>query len=284
MKVINQKLIKDRCGTVSFKRGETYYRSNKVKVDESTSQYCEATVVGEEDFHVTILVDAMGEIEARCSCPKLASFDRDCQHIAAVLLLIQNQQKSGKSTEENVTEDFFTLFQEESFRSTGKLRHFENRQILQSEFLIKLIPSKTGEEMIGIEFTIDSKKVHPIRSFLKNINEGKPFYLSDSIIFNQEFHCFENETDAVIQHLVKVSRDSSKEKNSSECLLIPPSSWEQIVPLLMRTDNVKVQQDDRIFGGIREQELPLPLQFRFGQDEHGGYRLYISGLGNIAVT
>ncbi len=283
MKVINQKLIKDRCGTVSFKRGETYYRSNKVKVDESTSQYCEATVVGEEDFHVTILVDAMGEIEARCSCPKLASFDRDCQHIAAVLLLIQNQQKSGKSTEENVTEDFFTLFQEESFRSTGKLRHFENRQILQSEFLIKLIPSKTGEEMIGIEFTIDSKKVHPIRSFLKNINEGKPFYLSDSIIFNQEFHCFENETDAVIQHLVKVSRDSSKEKNSSECLLIPPSSWEQIVPLLMRTDNVKVQQDDRIFEGIREKELPLPLQFRFGQDEHGGYRLHISGLGNIAV-
>ena len=283
MKPIHQKFIKDRCGTVSFKRGEAYYRSNKVKIDECTSHSYDATVVGEVDFLVNITQDDNGQINARCSCPKLASFDKDCQHIAAVLLAIQNQQRSLKSYEAGVTEEFFTLFQEEAFRSTGKLRHFENRQILQSEFLIKPVSIKAGKEMIGLEIAIQDKKVHRVRSFLESINEGKPFQLSGSFIFNSEFHCFENETDSVIQHLLKVSMDSAEKQSDGECLLIPPSSWEKLFPLLLRAQNVKVQQNSSIYGGIRQLELPLPLQFQFGQTDQEGYRLYISGLRDMIV-
>jgi SNF2 family DNA or RNA helicase len=282
LKAIHQKLIKDRCGTVSFKRGEAYYRSNKVKLDVYTRHYCRAMVVGEEVFHITIQEDAKGEIEARCSCPKLASFDKDCQHIAAVLLALQNEQRNMKSYEEGVTEDFFTLFQEESFRSPAKLRHFENRQILQNEFLIKPVSTKNGGEMLGIEFTIKGNKVNPFRSFLENMNEGKPFLLSNSFIFNPEFHCFENDTAAVIQHLIKVSKDSIKEKNDGECLLIPPSSWEKLISLLIRSKNMKVQQN-HLVSEVRQRELPLPLYFQFRHAEEGGYRLYISGLKDMAV-
>ncbi|KPL58882.1 helicase SNF [Rossellomorea vietnamensis] len=282
LKAINQKLIKERCGTVSFKRGEAYYRSNKVRLEKYTRHFCRGTVMGEEEFHITIQEDAKGEIEASCSCPKLASFDKDCQHIAAVLLKMEKEARKMKRNEEDVTEEFFTLFQEESFRSPAKLRHFENRQIVPCEFQIKPLSTHDGGHKIGIECTIEGKKVNPIRHFLENINEWKPFQVSDSFIFNPEFHCFENDTAAVIQYLVKASMGSVMKKND-DYLLIPPSSWENLIPLLIRAKDVKVQHNARVWGGFRQGRLPLPLQFHFKQDDAGGYRLYISGLDDMTI-
>jgi len=287
LKVIHQKLIKERCGTVSFKRGEVYYRSNKVKMDEFYSNYCEATVMGEEDFYVTVTGEANGELHANCSCPKLASFDKDCQHIAAVLIAIHYEQRNENSQGREVTEEFFTLFQDESIRSTGHQRHFENRQVLPCEILIKPVPVKTGGALIGIELTIHSIKVQQVREFLQSIKEGVPFQLSDSFIFNQQLHCFEIDTDTVIQKLIKVAQEekiySSTEVNNNEQLLIQPSSWEGLLPLLIKAPRVKVEQSQHTVEGIKLLKTPLPLKFHFGQNEDGSYRLHITGLNNMVV-
>ncbi|MCA1058919.1 DEAD/DEAH box helicase [Rossellomorea aquimaris] len=281
MKIIHEKLIKDRCGTVSYKRGEAYYQSNKVKIEVSTGDHYEATVIGEEEFHVSVHENGVGGIEAHCTCPKLASFNKDCQHIAAVLFAVKHHQRYMVNSEGSVSEDFFTLFQEDSFRKTGKLRHFENRQTLKSEFLIKPISHKNGEEEIVIELTIQDIKVHGLRSFLASLNEGKPIHLSDSFIFNQEFHCFENETDAVLQQLVAFSKGFSKEH--SDYMTIPPSSWKQLLPVLMKNNLVKIQQNNQLYKGMKETELPLPLTFQFEQDIHGHFSLDVSGLRNMTV-
>jgi ERCC4-related helicase len=287
LKVIHQKLIKERCGTVSFKRGEVYYRSNKVKMDELYSNYCEATVMGEEDFYVTVTGEANGELHAKCSCPKLASFDKDCQHIAAVLIAIHYEQRNENSQGREVTEEFFTLFQDESIRSTGHQRHFENRHVLPCEILIKPVPVKTGGALIGIELTIHSIKVQQVREFLQSIKEGVPFQLSDSFIFNQQLHCFEIDTDTVIQKLIKVAQEekiySSTEENNIEQLLIQPSSWEGLLPLLIKAPRVKVEQSQHTVEGIKLLKTPLPLKFHFGHNEGGSYRLHITGLNNMVV-
>ena len=47
-------MIKDMCGAVSFKRGDAFYRANKVTFKTYSPDGCEATVTGTEDFHVTI--------------------------------------------------------------------------------------------------------------------------------------------------------------------------------------------------------------------------------------
>ena len=96
---LNQKIIKEMCGTVSFKRGEAYCRSNKVSFSREDDDVCEATVTGSEDFYVTIKKGERGRIEAHCSCPKLASFQKDCQHIAAVLLALYEKQKNNRSSQ-----------------------------------------------------------------------------------------------------------------------------------------------------------------------------------------
>ena len=85
------------CGTVSFKRGDAFYRANKVTFEKYSPDGCEATVTGTEDFHVTIQKDENGGLHTKCSCPTLDSFQKDCQHIAAVLLSIYEHQRQGTS-------------------------------------------------------------------------------------------------------------------------------------------------------------------------------------------
>jgi Bacterial SNF2 helicase associated/SNF2-related domain/Helicase conserved C-terminal domain/SWIM zinc finger len=256
-------------------------------MDEFYSNYCEATVMGEEDFYVTVTGEANGELHAKCSCPKLASFDKDCQHIAAVLIAIHYEQRNENSQGREVTEEFFTLFQDESIRSTGHQRHFENRHVLPCEILIKPVPVKTGGALIGIELTIHSIKVQQVREFLQSIKEGVPFQLSDSFIFNQQLHCFEIDTDTVIQKLIKVAQEekiySSTEENNIEQLLIQPSSWEGLLPLLIKAPRVKVEQSQHTVEGIKLLKTPLPLKFHFGHNEGGSYRLHITGLNNMVV-
>ena len=71
---LNQKIIKDMCGAVSFKRGEAFYRANKVTFESYHPDGCEATVKGMEDFHVTIEVDAVGGFRRNAAVLRLLPF------------------------------------------------------------------------------------------------------------------------------------------------------------------------------------------------------------------
>ena len=140
---LNQKIIKEMCGTVSFKRGEAYCRSNKVSFARDDDDVCEATVTGSEDFYVTIKKAERGRIEAHCSCPKLASFQKDCQHIAAVLLALYEKQKNNRSSQnldskisinQELSEGLLTLFKPSPKPSSGSQSHFEKRKVLRNRF------------------------------------------------------------------------------------------------------------------------------------------------------
>ena len=76
-----------------------------------------------------------------------------------------------------------------------------------------------------------------IRDFLEHVKDGSPSLLSTSFTYDPNLHCFQKETDAVIQQLIQVIHDEkvyvdalpdkSDYVNNHHTLLIPPSSWEQ---------------------------------------------------------
>ena len=182
---VNQKIIKEMCGTVSFKRGDSFYRANKVIFEKYGPDRCEATVTGMEDFHVTIEKDENGGLQTKCSCPTLASFQKDCQHIAAVLLSIYEHQRQGTipiipserpsdtSTNQALAEDVMTLFNDRSKPLSGHQLHFEKRKVLDVEFTCKPVRIGKGRYMFGIEVKIGPTNVQNIRDFLKQVKECK---------------------------------------------------------------------------------------------------------------
>ena len=66
-------------------------------------------------------------------------------------------------------------------------------------------------------------------------------------------------------------------------LLIPPSSWERLIPLLTRAPLVKLAYDGNTFDGLCLSDEPLPLQFDLLEREGKGYHLKIKGLNHMIV-
>ncbi|MTT32370.1 helicase SNF [Terrilactibacillus sp. BCM23-1] len=289
---LNQKVIEDRCGKVSLKRGDSFYRANKVTCETYTPDRCEAIVVGKEHFHVVVETDGHGGLHTTCSCPKLASVKKDCQHIAAVLLWISGQQKNGEHSleEPNLAEGVMRIFTHRPIRSSGHQLHFENRDVLPLTFSCKPVVFNK-KYMLSIKMKICKTNVHNIREFLNQVKDGKPSCLSDSFMYDPERHCFQKETDAVIHQLIQVIEDeriyldglSESFDLGHDFLLIPPSSWEQLKSLLTKTPDVNLVHNGKTYQGLHLSNAKLPLQFNLSKTKGKGYQLDINGLDEILM-
>jgi SNF2 family DNA or RNA helicase len=304
--ILTEKMIKDMCGTVSFKRGDSFYRANKVIVESYCPDNCKATVIGTEDFHVTIEWNESGDIRSKCSCPKLASFQKDCQHIAAVLVAVYEHQRKASSrlspasesqfdsiTNQGVTEGFLTLFNDHPVRVSGQLNHFDRRETVAVEVTCKPVTIGAGSHMFGIEVQLGPTKVKNIRAFLEQVKDGVPCQLSASFTYDTSMYCFEKETNEVVQELIQVIQDEkvylgalpnqSDYVYDPQRLLIPPSAWERLFPILMRAPLVKLEYEGNTYQGLHLLNEPLPLNFDFVEGAGEGFCLKINGLNRMVV-
>jgi superfamily II DNA or RNA helicase len=293
---LNKKLIEEMCGTVSFKRGDSFHRANKVIFNNISLDHCSATVTGKENFHVTIEKAENGSLNKNCSCPKLASFDKDCQHIAAVLLAIYAKQRQATTSSSNIssnplTTGLLSLFADQQVRSSGHQLHFEKRQVLDTEFTCK--PVTFGKrELLGVEITICGVKIEDIRFFLEQVKVGQSCLLSHSFTYDPNLHCFPKDTNAVLLELIQVIADEKvfieeladrkKDLSKPQLLLIPSSSWERLLPLLKQTPLVKLAYDGERHN-LHFSENELSLQFDFGKADGRGYELKVEGLKEMIV-
>ena len=147
--------------------------------------------------------------------------------------------------------------------------------------------------MFGIEMKIGSILVENIRAFLEHVREGHPSVLSASFTYDPSFHCFQKETDAVIQQLIQVVQDEKIYMEAlpdnldyvghHHLLLIPPSSWDRLLPIIEKAPLKKLEYDGNIYDGLFLTKDPLSLQFDFAKDEGKGYQLKIEGLNRMIV-
>ncbi|CAM5223146.1 SNF2 family DNA or RNA helicase OS=Ureibacillus acetophenoni OX=614649 GN=SAMN05877842_11354 PE=4 SV=1 [Ureibacillus acetophenoni] len=296
---INQKMIKEMCGTVSFKKGESYYRAHKVKIQDYSADFCTAIVVGADDFQVTIK-NASGNIQASCSCPSLDNFSKSCQHVAAVLIAILETKRQGinqvkviekESQDQPRSHNIMTLFQNQPIRKSRHQLHFENRQVLEVKFILKPFSIGDGQYLFGVEIWSGKIKIPDIRSFLQNVKLGKPYTLAPTLIFNSSEHCFTNEDDAVIHQLIRVARDERTLLNAipnetsiigDEVLLIPPSAWGGLIPLLEQIPTVWIQQYGQATRPLYFIDGAPPLQF-FVDSIDDEYQMAIKGFERMLL-
>ncbi|MED2971766.1 SNF2 helicase associated domain-containing protein [Fictibacillus sp. B-59209] len=301
---LNHSIIKEKCGTVSFKKGDSFYRADKVYFESYSMDACKAAVTGTQDFHVTIEREMNGGFRSECSCPTLASFQKDCQHVAAVLLAIYHHQQQGtvplisgrhlsvSLENQELTEDFLTLFNDQHKRSSRHQLHFEKRQVLDVEFTCKPVEVSKGQTVLGLEVKIGPVKVQHIRDFLQRVKEGSISPLSLSFTFDPSLHCFQMENDAVLQQLIKAMHDEQiyidelldrpNEVTHNNTLFITPSSWDMLLPLLEKAPIVKLEYGNT-YRRFRTSKEPLSLQFDFGESQGENYHLKIEGLSQMVV-
>lgn len=296
---LNQKIIKDRCGAVSFKRGDAFYRNGKVVFETIQEDFLDATVIGTEEFHVHIKNEG-GKIIATCSCPSLSSFQKECQHVAAVLIALQHHQEekvgdlvSTKELNREMSDDLLNLFKAPLLTpKSGQQLHFENRILLQPTFHCKVVQDEQGNSLFGIELEIGSKKISDIRDFLTGVKEGISFFISNTITYDPNNFCFDKDSDAIIQQLILVMEDEKMYKGSinkrhsqadKDILPIPASFWKRLEPLLVRAPQASLHYAGESYPVFQVTDEILPLQFVFTRSEDSGYQLVMEGLQGIKI-
>ncbi len=273
---VDKKLIQERCGSVSLKSGEAFRRADKVKIEEWTSDRCVAVVTASEDFRVVVTADGTGDFHTSCTCPKLASVKIECQHIAAVLLTIDENHMS----QHDLSEKVFRLFQADKKPTSGSQLHFEKREVVDAAFAMKPV-LKDKENFLGISLLLNLSVVQDPRKLLHAIKNGK-----QSDLFDPEVHCFKKEADVVIQHLIDILDDEKTFLEEMEILpqelILPPSSFRKIAPLLQQVD-VKMYLNKKVYDGLKLKKEPLSLHFSFTEENANGVMLKVDGLKSLLV-
>jgi superfamily II DNA or RNA helicase len=324
--LLTEKIIKQLCGEIAYKKGDAYYRAQKVSVENynANSPIIKASVKGDSIFHVTIQNDRNGNVHAECTCPSLASFNKYCQHIAAVLRFIQNLQQLESSPnrsysnqqkdkllienrsinttspsemlveEYQLSNELLSLFGNKTELPSGNQLHFETRQILNVEFTCRPITLENGMCLFGVQTMVGRAKlniVHKLRDFLDKIEQREHYVISSDFTYKPEIHSFQMKTDAVIRQLINIHQDEKVYLDSSNLpsflndsmILVPPTSWEVLFPLLSNAPFVKLEHDGCTYNGIRLSNDKIPLHFEFTEGENEGSRLIVKGLNQIKV-
>ncbi|MEK5482628.1 MULTISPECIES: DEAD/DEAH box helicase [unclassified Viridibacillus] len=280
---MNEKKIKFLCGEVAFKKGKSYYQAGKVNLHtfQQDDSIIEASVKAGADFDVTVNVDADGEIVAQCSCPPVGFVKTYCQHIAAVLLAIEEKQQ----IENALTTRMLGLFENKLKQPSGQGLHFDNRQSLNVEFTCLPVLLPNMEYVFGIEIRVGSNVLHNISKvtqFLRDLELREPFEYAQGLVYVPELHSFPRESDGVLQFLIRSQRVKSNSDIQDDLVLISATDWEQLLSLLTAAPGVRFMQGNKIYKGVQIGQ-DLPLSFEFDEANTVDYRLNVKGLEEINV-
>nr|WP_242161499.1 DEAD/DEAH box helicase [Bacillus cereus group sp. BfR-BA-01522] len=303
--MVNKTMIKRLCGEAAYKKGETYYRENRVHITNYhvESNGYEATVKGTEDFYVVIEKANHGNVVGTCTCPSLASIPLYCQHIAAVLFSINhfqqeqsleiNQKSSSIYTEdERLANGMLHLFDQKPLRPKSKQHRFDTREVLDVEFICVPVSLKSGGAVLGIQLRLKKQYfIHKIREFLHQVERREAFTCTNDFTYIPEEHSFEQETDTIIQRLIQIYQNEKMyveslqihSEQDESMIFIPPASWEEMLTLLSKASFVSFIQDEQVHNGFHISGGLLPLTFAFHKGENSGYMLKIAGLQKVDV-
>ncbi|MBD8032147.1 DEAD/DEAH box helicase [Solibacillus merdavium] len=291
---LSEKQIKDLCGTVSFKKGHTFYQTGKVNFLQYTDTFGEAVVKSTEQFVVRVEKESTGKVKTSCSCPTLGDFSKSCQHVAAVLIAILNRNKKTSPSsltiplEENVDlkNSFLSIFKEQTVQTSRQQRHFEKREIMDVHFLLTPVQLSVEETLFAINLQVNGEHILSIREFLTHIKNKKTYRISESTVYNFEEFCFEVQHDAILQLLIKIVEDDALYRETLQykqihfqehLLIIPPSSWHLLVPLLLNIEDVSLFYQNESYSKVKILTRPTALRFNIqAKGEH--YELNIEGI------
>ncbi|GED70342.1 helicase SNF [Brevibacillus reuszeri] len=320
---LSEQVIKTLCGRISYEKGKAYYRTRKVAVTHFEPQglAVEATVnAGNSKYEVQIDIDG-SSIEAACTCPTLRSYNHYCQHVAAVLLqlkeMLRDQSASyampsrydrngetalvgSQSRDTVLTKEVLGLFEAKSLRpsSSPSVLH-DTRICLEVEFSCKIYSYGYRKRMFGIELKVGGKRLYivkKVREFLERLSKREIFVFSNHFTYDPQLHRFQKEDDAVLQQLIRIYQNENvyletttrfptgpSSMSGERMLLVPPASWDSLLPALLAASSVQIEKEDSQFVPLEMFEGAIPVQYTFDQAENGSYQLDVQGLDAITI-
>ncbi|WP_424767632.1 SNF2 helicase associated domain-containing protein [Paenibacillus sp. sgz302251] len=203
------------------------------------------------------------------------------------------------SSDTRLASDLLGLFGGKPLRSSGSGQFFDTRTPLELEITCKLHPYGFRKHMIGIELKVGPGRlyiVQKVRDFLDKVDRREPYMFSKHFTYDPALYSFSLANDAIMKQLIQVFRYETMYRDSStrsflkeapaggdRLLLVPPFTWEALLPLIIAAPSVKLVQGGRTFDGLQLSDEAVPLHFSFDEARSDGYQLVIEGLDQITI-
>ncbi|WP_160043464.1 DEAD/DEAH box helicase [Paenibacillus sp. USDA918EY] len=311
--------IRTLCGVTGYKRGEAMVEQGQVMVVERDDEdRCSRAVVQDDEiYHVHIDIDG-ADFHAECECGAYGGYYPYCKHIAAVLILMLDEEKNGNgelrrkgevvplptpgitSRDIRLTGGLIDLFDKAADQSRIKAgQRLANalKETLSVEFICKITDEYQPEPKFKIEMKMGLKRpyvVQNIRQLLLHIEEGRPLPFTRLFTYDPSAHTFRDEDWAVIEQLMRIAASEFaydetgryyagySSSGNQRLLTVPPLAWETLLPRLTAAGALL----ERDFGEPARMEAsdePLPVTFEISGAAKDAYGLEIRGLKKATV-
>ncbi|GGA33957.1 DEAD/DEAH box helicase [Paenibacillus physcomitrellae] len=216
----------------------------------------------------------------------------------SALGLNQPENRAGSPA---LAERLLGLFEDKPVRPVHNRTLVETRNLLQVEFIVKLLEFYPYTFLFGIELKVGPKSLYIVKniaSFLDQLRRGESAALSPRFSYDPELHSFAAEDEAILQLLGEGLQDRALYRetdrlgaifapgaSSGRQLLLPPQVWKSLLPLLLKAPKVTLMDGERKYEGISVSEEPLPLRFELDKADSGSedYEWLADGLERIKV-
>ncbi|CKG37915.1 putative SNF-family helicase [Streptococcus pneumoniae] len=199
---------------------------------------------------------------------------------------------STSSRNDQLTSGMFQLFADKPLRPKSKQHRFDTREILDIEFICTPVATRSGGALLGIQLKLAKVYfINHIREFLSKVEKRESFHCSNEFTYTPDVHSFKQETDAIIQQLIKMYHNEKMYEDTLEVhakqdesmIFIPPASWKDMLSSLSKVEYVQLKQNEQLFQGLQVSKGLLPLHFEFTKGNNGGFTLHIDGLNRVQV-
>ncbi|COT23129.1 putative SNF-family helicase [Streptococcus pneumoniae] len=199
---------------------------------------------------------------------------------------------STSSRNDQLTSGMFQLFADKPLRPKSKQHRFDTREILDIEFICTPVATRSGGALLGIQLKLAKVYfINHIREFLSKVEKRESFHCSNEFTYTPDVHSFKQETDAIIQQLIKMYHNEKMYEDTLEVhakqdesmIFIPPASWKDMLFSLSKAEYVQLKQNEQLFQGLQVSKGLLPLHFEFTKGNNGGFTLHIEGLNRVQV-
>ena len=144
---------------------------------------------------------------------------------------------STSSRNDQLTSGMFQLFADKTTEAKSKQHRFDTREILDIEFICTPVATRSGGALLGIQLKLAKVYfINHIREFLSKVEKRESFHCSNEFTYTPDVHSFKQETDAIIQQLIKMYHNEKMYEDTLEVhakqdesmIFIPPASWKDI--------------------------------------------------------
>ncbi|MED1203513.1 DEAD/DEAH box helicase [Heyndrickxia acidicola] len=256
----------------------------------SVPHYCQhvaAVLIGLHDFQVngipkTVLL-SNGKIP-----PKSAKEGKEKP-------ILQSKQTPAIKGNGQLAREILRLFQDQPVTPISHQYSVDDRTLLNTEFTCRTITFSKENVLFGIEIKVGDSIVRNVNEFLKHVEQRKPFTLAKNVTYQPNLHRFSQETTNVFNQLIHLINsenmfldtlvfDSSRVGMLNDIwILIPPSAWATILPLLLDAPRVRMIHGRNEYGGIKQSNETMPLEFCFKEGRAGSCQLHVKNVDQITI-